>query len=50
MSDKIIERMQSLFGEAIADPDVFPKIFLYQVKLAKTSLDFDAYQAQNKKS
>lgn len=34
----ILEKMKEMFGESLADPEVFPKIFQYQVNLAKYEL------------
>jgi hypothetical protein len=33
--DLVIAKMVELFGDKIADPEIFPKIFDHQVKMAK---------------
>jgi hypothetical protein len=37
-AEKIAEQMKTMFGESIVDPDVYPKIFAYQAKLASYEL------------
>lgn len=39
----IADRMQKIFGSKLVDPDVFPQQFLYQVKLAKYELEYEAW-------
>jgi hypothetical protein len=38
----IVNKMVELFKEQLADPEVFPKMFEYQVKLAKFQLQIEA--------
>lgn len=37
-AEQIANKMVELFGDKIVDPDIFPKIFQYQVKIAKWEL------------
>lgn len=37
----IAKKLTELFEDRIADPEVFPQIFAYQVKLAKYQLFLD---------
>jgi hypothetical protein len=34
-AEKIVQKMQEMFGDKLVDPDVFPRQFEFQVKLAK---------------
>lgn len=38
--------LDEMFGDQIQDPDVYPNIFAYQVKLAKYQFELD--QRENK--
>lgn len=38
-AEQVLEMMLKLFGERMADPEVHPKQFEYQVKLAKFELN-----------
>lgn len=45
----IAERMQKIFGLKLVDPDVFPQQFLYQVKLAKYDIEYEAWLNSQRK-
>jgi hypothetical protein len=44
----ILEKMEQMFGDRVADPNQHPKQFFYQVSLAKYELALE--QAQNAKN
>lgn len=41
----IVDRMVKNYGDKIADPDVFPKIFKFQVMMTKREILFEQQQA-----
>lgn len=41
--EAVLEKMKQIFGEEkFANPDIYPKLFQYQVKLAKWLLHLEA--------
>lgn len=43
--DDLAEYLEKMFGDRIQDPDVYPKQFAYQVKLAKYQFELDQREA-----
>lgn len=41
-AEKIVDKLREMFGDHIADPDVFPKQFEYQVKMARYELQLES--------
>lgn len=46
--EDLAEYLEKMFGEKIQDPDVYPKQFAYQVKLAKYQFELDQREAGSK--
>jgi hypothetical protein len=36
--DNLVNKLKEMFGDSLVDPEVFPKVFAYQVMLAKYEL------------
>lgn len=42
----IVDKMIELYGDNIADPEVFPRIFNYQVMMTQREINFEQQAAQ----
>lgn len=45
-AQKVLEKMKEIYGEEVVDPDVFPRIFDFQVKMAQYELEQESRNEQ----
>lgn len=38
-ADQVIQKMKELYGNKVASPEIFPKVFEFQIKMAIHSIN-----------
>jgi hypothetical protein len=40
--ETLVNKLKEMFGDSLVDPEIFPKVFSYQVMLAKYQLSLES--------